>query len=516
MTYFSRINAIALTVALVITLVTAGISFITLNDYGIVWDEPIYFANGDKHWDWYKAPRISNIQGFFGIDQQADVHPPLRKLLAGMTHDFLTNTFHMVNNTRGYRISGLLFLVPFVSFYTYYVVSRFGLVAGIITSSLMFFHPAVFALANLVTLDYAVMTVWFGIGAILLSAITPARAAAVGILLGISLLIKAHGLVFALAVGVWWIIGLILKRFKLKAYHPISFRYLLLIFAVGITILIAGWPLLWSDPVDEYINYLQIQNRHPGVYSQFFGTVSKSPPFWYAPFMIFATMPVGSATLILLGLITAISAKKPAVYSLIYFSFFPIIFFMLPGVFRYDMVRLFLPALPFLYLFISYFVKWLLDLVKSRTANSLLASIIILYSAWVIVGSTVYYHPNELSYYNEALGGIAGAYRLGMDTEIWGWSFKDILPYMNERKGTMFCVFPTTAPFYYYQAMGQLEGGVIFEAGRGACTYLVVLMRRSMFPTDTLVQRLVDTSKPEYSVSFQDVPLVSVYKILDL
>ena len=82
---------------------------------------------------------------------------------------------------------------------------------------------------------------------------------------------------------------------------------------------------------------------------------------------------------------------------------------------------------------------------------------------------------------------------------------------MNANKKDMMCAYPTTNPFYYYQAMGQIEGGVVFNAGRDVCKYMVVLMRQGMF--SPFVQHMVASDKPVYQLLLQGVPLVGIYDI---
>ena len=140
---------------------------------------------------------------------------------------------------------------------------------------------------------------------------------------------------------------------------------------------------------------------------------------------------------------------------------------------------------------------------------------IIVYLLWFVTlfYSVIRIHPWESSYYNELVGGIAGARRTGFETEYWGNAYLGILPWMNANKQYPMCVTPTTNPFYYYQAMGQIEGGVEFRAPRETCKFVVVLMRQGLFIRDPFIAGVVASQKPIQTVSVDGVPLVGVYDI---
>ena len=134
---------------------------------------------------------------------------------------------------------------------------------------------------------------------------------------------------------------------------------------------------------------------------------------------------------------------------------------------------------------------------------------------WIVTvySSVIRIHPFESAYYNEFVGGIDGASRLGLETEYWGNSYFEILPWMNSHKNEMMCVWPTTHPFYYYQAMGTLESGVVFNASQNSCKYGIVLMRQGLFGKNTYIDEMVKNQKPIYTVSVGKTVLVGVYEV---
>src|SRR3989338_4245205 len=116
--------------------------FVMLNDYGIVWDEPIHFRNADQYVAWYKKPDFGSKDAFFRVTVD-DVHPPFRKLLAGITHEFFTSRWRILDNTRGYRMSSLLFVIPFTFLFSYVAIGFYGLFIGLLVVFMFSFLPHV-------------------------------------------------------------------------------------------------------------------------------------------------------------------------------------------------------------------------------------------------------------------------------------------------------------------------------------------------------------------------------------
>jgi len=78
-----------------------------LNDFGITWDEPIYFRSADRNVSWFREPTIADKDKFFKASTD-DVHPPLRKLVAGITHEILTTQLKIVDNLKNINSSSYI------------------------------------------------------------------------------------------------------------------------------------------------------------------------------------------------------------------------------------------------------------------------------------------------------------------------------------------------------------------------------------------------------------------------
>lgn len=502
-------------ISFIIALFVSFIILQAMNDFGITWDEPIYFKGGDAYVSWIQRPIFTDKDKFFQATA-ADVHPPFRKLLAGITHDVLTTKLQIIDNTRGYRISSLLFIFPFIFVFSYVAIGYLGYTFGMCIPILFSLLPHVFYLTPLVTLDYAVTALWFVAVVTGIKGMKSYRWLTISALCtGFAMLIRLHGFVVLISVGMLWLVFFWKKltgkdSFRQKLFFTAPMWYVLFL-ALGV--FIAGWPWLWTSTLPHLKEYFFLQTSHPGVPVMIFGHVYTHVAWWYVPIMFFVTTPAFVLSFFLLG--SWYILKKGSVMDriILWFAVFPMLFFMLPLVNRYDWIRLFLPAFPFVCLVAGRGMVVAVQLLKKKMR--ILGTVIIIF-LWMatLYTSVIRIHPWESAYYNELVGGIPGAHTLGFETEFWGNAYLGILPWMNANKKDMMCVTPTAMPFYYYQAMGQVEAGVVFNAGLGACKYAVVLMRQGLL--DPFFTKMMETRKPVYVVSIQGVPLVGVYDISDI
>ncbi len=479
-----------LAVSLLLGVFVSLVIFTTLNDFGITWDEPIYMRNGDRYIAWVKNPKWQSKDDVFAASEE-DVHPPLRKALAALTHQWFTNNLKILDNTRGYRVSALFFVLPFMTLFSYVAIGMFGYSIGMLVPVLFSFMPQVLFLTPLLTMDYAITALWFiAVAAAVKGENSYGWLFVSGIAIGLTMLTKLHGLLLFLPVG-----GYLLLRRKFLAAGFVG------ITAVGLYI--AGWPYLWSQTWSHFMQYFRIQTVvHGSIPEYIFGKTYQFAPWWYSPVMFLTTTPAIVLILFFVGSYAAVKRKNTWDRVMLFNALYPVAFFSLPGIYRYDWVRLFLPAFPFVSLLAGRGIQIIAKKIP-------VAAIVLL---WVITlyVSVIRIHPWESSYYNEFVGGIAGANKLGMESEFWGNAYLGIIAWMNDRAASPMCVWPTTAPFYYYQAMGQLRPEVVF-AGKETCDYLIVLMRQGLFVRDPFVAKVVAKEKPVERFSVDGVTLVGVY-----
>ncbi len=489
------------------------IIFLVLNDYGITWDEPIHMRNGDGYVAWLKHPVFSEKDNFFKVTTD-DVHPPLRKLLASITHDILTSNLRIVDNTRGYRISAILFVFPFMLLLAYITIGQFGYFVGMLIPFLFSLLPHVLFLTPLVTMDYAISALWFiAVITFIKGMKNYASLTISGICIGCTLLTKLHGFLLFIPIGVYWIWywhRSLHGKHLAQVRHAVILLLYCIVLALGVYIV--GWPWLWTSPMAHLGEYFRIQFAHGTIPVYIFGHTYAYAPWWYAPVMFLSTTPMFVLGAFFIGAIWALRSKSTWDRIILLNALYPIIFFSLPGVYRYDWVRLFLSAYPFVCLvagrgiFVS--IKFF-----DRRIRPLVGLAILCIWLFTVFSSVIRIHPWESSYYNELVGGILGAHRLGFESEFYGNAYVGVLPWMNANKKDMMCVSFTKNVMDYYQAMGQIEPGVVYGATGDACKYEIILMRQGLFIRDVSLAQITKTQKPVYTVSVDGVTLVGVYDI---
>lgn len=138
-----------------------------------------------------------------------------------------------------------------------------------------------------------------------------------------------------------------------------------------------------------------------------------------------------------------------------------------------------------------------------------------------------YYHPYQLSYYNELAGGISGATKLGMETTYWGevigrkeldWINRNFPPNATAK---VLPVYPAqNAPveavsFYpdvivYYQNRGLLRHDINFFASP-PYDYLLLVTRQGLFiPNEWYLYK---SHQPVYQNKISGVQLFGIYKL---
>jgi len=299
------------------------IVFVVLTDFGVTWDEPEYISRADQYISWLVSPKYSDKDRVFEVDG-SDIHPPLRVLLGGVTHELLVNRLHVIDNTRGYRISSLFFVFPLMLVFTYIAIGQFGYGVGILTAFMFSLLPQVLFLTPLFTLDYAVAALWFlavvfGMKGmknyfwLTLSAVST----------GCALLTKFHGyLIFVPVAGFWaWYFRKSLSGAILK---------LLFFISVAFAVYIIGWPWLWSSTIAHLGVYFHYQLIHYSIPVYIFGRLYGTGPWWYAPIIFLATTPAFTILFLIIGSIY--TARKGSVWDRVMLlnALYPIVFFSLP------------------------------------------------------------------------------------------------------------------------------------------------------------------------------------------
>jgi len=329
-----------------------------------------------------------------------------------------------------------------------------------------------------------------------------------GACIGCTLLTKLYGYLLFVPVAGFW-----LCTYRKNPVRAI--RKILYIIGVALAVYYIGWPWLWLSPIAHLGEYFRLQFLYRSIPEYIFGHTYAAAPWWYTPVMFFVTTPAFVLIFFLIG--SFWSMRKGGIWDRFVFinALYPIVFFSLPGVYRYDWIRLFLPAYPFMCLLAGRGIWVAVGFLRGRMRLLGMTAVIILW-VFTVYTSVIRIHPWESAYYNEFVGGTSGASRLGFESEFWGNSYMGLLPWMNFNKNKRMCTTPVAQSLYYYKAMGQLNPQVVFDVGRGDCEYMIILMRQGFITSDPFIMRVMKQEKPVYTVSLDGVSLVGVYDIRNM
>jgi 4-amino-4-deoxy-L-arabinose transferase-like glycosyltransferase len=400
----------------------------------------------------------------------------------------------------------------------------FGGLAGMLAAASVVCMPRVFGHAHLATLDVTMAATW------LLSVVVFARAVEAGgwrwgmvsgLCLGLALLTKINAVFLPLAL-VGWGLGFHGRR----AVVP-----LVLTLGIGVAVFFAGWPWLWPAPLERAWAYVRPTWR-VAIPVTYFGRVylNTEAPFHYPIVMTLVTMPVGILFLALVGLSRAVRGFRgsPLLALLVVNVVVAMGPFVTPWLPKYDGVRLWLPAFPFLALLAgvggAQCWGWVAERSRRRPWRPLFVTAVFFL---LQAGAVVWARPYYLSYYNALVGGLWGAQRLGLETTYW----HDVVDRRlfrwlnrNARWGDRIAFYPVgekvtltdRRAFDFYEAFylgGRKELRAVRYEGGVRPDYLVLNARTALLRRDERAWGIFTTRQPLYAVRRQGVLLAGVYEL---
>lgn len=535
----SRAGAVKL--GLLTAVAVLALLFATSATVSVTWDEPIYSQAAENAAHWFgtllrPGPAAAFEQTAFGIGWGlVNEHPPLVRVLNGFGWA-LTRGF--VPAPVAHRIGTMALAALTVGVLAAATARRSAAAAGLFAAAALVTMPRVFFHAHLGALDFAHAATWFLATLGFYHAVSSHRSWApllAGLGLGLALLTKINAVLLLPYWGAW----LLLYRRDRRAW-----LVTLLSLPVALGVVIAGWPWIWKDPVGGLADWVSFFRVHFIIRQWFAGHLYVQTP-WYLPVAIVGiTTPVILLALATFGALsgctgvqTAAARRKASDEDLVSVPdwvglqllgvLVELGYYMLPITAIHDQDRLLLPAFlhiavlaGFGFAVVSDRLMQLVDikLTVGRAAASLVVGQAMRIGLAILlllpgVLAVVRLHPFELSYYNELVGGIPGAERLGMETTYYASTYGYFLPELNRfPSGSKLWVMPNSWDvIYYYQRNGLLrddivplrppgwgsfydDGGVQHaQGGLGSADYALIDRRQTTF-NDVI---------PEYAIQLE-------------
>lgn len=381
-----------------------------------------------------------SITEIFGADSPyLPDHPPLGRLWLGAHHHLARGLFPPVAAfdsrlpvTACARTGSATAFALTILLAGWYSSVNFGVRAGWLSSLLLTFLPRLWGHAHLASLETitnlmctaAVLAVAHGWNKA--SPPTVRASLIAGVCLGLAFLTKIQAILLPAPLIMW-----ALWRWRWLAVKP------LLIGGVATAVVFfVGWPWLWLNPVEHAREYFARTTARATLSVWYFGEhyTDKQVPWHYPWVIFFSTIP--SATVFVgcragwpHSLVSSVTNTAPSTHPLnsdwsinwllMGCIFWPLVVFSLPGIAVYDCERLFLTAFPLW----AILTGRTADLLLNKTGPSFWPWWRFLFAAIVLViqfVNIVRFAPCHLSFYNQLIGGTAGAERLGLETTYWG------------------------------------------------------------------------------------------------
>jgi 4-amino-4-deoxy-L-arabinose transferase-like glycosyltransferase len=341
------------------------------------------------------------------------------------------------------RLAPALAFAALVSVVTHAAGTRWGPAAAVAAGFTLMAMPRVFAHAHLAALDTFLSLFWtlaLLAGDWAIRSTRPVRAmAGAGVLWAVALSTKIHAWFLLPIIGAWSLVWLPPRR---------AFAAMAAWTVVGISLFWLGWPWLWYDSQNRFQRYLGTGVERSTIMVQYFGHIiaDRDVPWHYPWFYFGATVPVGLLALGAIGI--ACGWKDRRSDSLPMLLAGTIVFFLTLFSTRvpvYDGERLFLHVFPAWALLAGRGFGCLWDRPLSSAAGRAVLSLFLLAQAY----GTITLHPFGLSYYNELVGGLRGAERLGLELTYWNDAVDHVLLDELARKaevGAKAALVPTLYP----------------------------------------------------------------------
>jgi hypothetical protein len=425
---------------------------LTINHYGVSWDEPFHFARGQTYL-WYFMTGQKNYKNlpsydlekaqtdpeyharsFYQIDalgfswqmvHDGD-HPVLNDLLAAFSNYVFYQKLGILGDIQSFHVWEIFVSAVLVGVVVFWASEGLGLMSGLFSGLFLSTYPLFWAESHFNIKDPQ-ETLLFTLGTYFLwKAIDNAKARFIllsSLFVGFAVSTKFN-IIFLPFIVFPWIVYLltVYKKEIIKIIFSKRFILAWLIFPfVVLGIFVAHWPYLWQDPLVN-ITHVISYYRGIGTSSIAAGVSAVKLLNFYAPkWIVFTTQPL-LLVFFFIGIIASLrNFKKRCGLQLLLLCWFVITLMrvIIPGTAIYGGVRQIMEYLPAMSMIAGYGVQVGLNKIKKH--NKLISGEIFVIFLIILVWPLFKMHPNENVYFNRLSGGLKGNFEKGLTSA--GFSF---------------------------------------------------------------------------------------------
>ncbi|MBI5747767.1 MAG: glycosyltransferase family 39 protein [Nitrospinae bacterium] len=526
-------------IALLVSVTTFILLFLTIDDMGPTWDELYLNPVAAKSFaEWIK----NSVNGFLSGDfsyfcrkENIDIyfrdglhyHPPFGRILHALSYLIFNGIFE---EFEALRMSPMIMFSILAGLLYLSIAKFYDRKSGIFAVISLITMPRVFGHAHLFALDTPIMFMWFLTVYCFMKGLESRVWSPFAVIAwGLAMDTKAQGYLIFIPVIIFsismWFGSSDIQKTGIKR------NIFFMIFISPIVVYLAN-PWLWHYTFENFSTFSTAMKSHAkdiGVTTYYLGTVyhpSKVP--WHYPYvMTFVTTPPITLILSIIGgLFTAFSLQPSAFRLGLFFlinALAAVSMLALPFAPKYDGVRLILSAFPFIAGLSGigfYYLHKLIDekvTVKGFSVFSkLLAfSLFMIILLFPSIKDLLMIRPYYLAYYNSFTGGVRGARDSGFETTYWGDPLnKKFIEYLNSHFDGKTFKNRTgyhRAPFDFYHDKGLLSKNIKHDWED--YDYYMLNMRQSYFDDESWFY--YKHQEPVYSVNVQGIDLVNIYRTIE-
>lgn len=521
MSLFRRATQASQFPVILLLIVNLFIGLFTFRDYGLSWDEPLFYAYADAlpyaytPANWFDADfDLSRAYGPSGDDHKT--RGPAYLLLA-LGPEKLFEAFGLDQASAWHLVNFLCFQLGV--FFLYKLAARWmSRWAAFGAAALFSFQPLLWGHAFINPKDMPFLVFFSGALAFgfemvdsfhregakanergsLVGRILPAA-----FFLGIATSIRVLGPLAGILTIVYAVTQIGNLRHKLL--------WLSLYAAIAILVMFITWPYLWEAPIINFIDVFHFMSANPtGLQVLFNGELYRAYelPRRYLPILLAITLTEPVWLLFAIGLFTAawkILKKQLEWKSLsliLLWSAIPFAYVLLRRPPMYDGFRHFLFILPPVFVTAGLAFDFLFERLRQPAFRTLLLTAVLLPGLLGLIRL----HPYEYTYYNQFAGGTGGAFR-EFETDYWLTCYKEAVERFNAETTAPVNLFVRREPYIaeiyaasrisvrdYRAEFGQIRSGdfvlvntrsnedrqtfkdapVVLQVGRGGATFCLI------------------------------------------
>lgn len=436
--------------------------YLTISDYGITSDEPIYqeAAGQIKRWlhlEYNEQFHSEMINRYWKTDPLRNVHPSGTKIfyLLAQTSILWEKDPYIQNTVFNIFLFGLSFSIFLIWYFKGSPFKSITCILLLLSIPRFFahahFHATDIPMTSMLLLFIVATDKWIGTKFFWLP----------GIILGFFLSIKITSVLLAAPA---FLILLIFNKGNIK---KVILKLIIVLLFGCLTFYILN-PDYWYHPLirlREFLHQSTTRKEWTPITVFFGGIFYKYRAPWHYPFVMFIiTTPIFHSILLAIGTISLFFKKKlQRQKTAIVLSVFvtPFIILSLPMFPAHDGIRYLLPAFPFIVcLMTAGLIKLVYFIRRYNEYSSTLKILSFGVIFFLILIAAADFHnparvpPFELSYYNSIAGGLPGARRHGFEITYWWEILNDtVIEEINNLCGNSYVYFPLPPVDLYFKNM---------------------------------------------------------------